>query len=210
MNYVLDNFDDPWDALDLFESNLAEYSGSKYAVCVDSASNAIFLCLKYLNITGQTIELPKNTYASVPMQCIHAGNKIAFKDIEWKGVYSLGDTRIVDGATRFKKDMYIKDSYQCLSFHHRKTLKLGRGGAILTNDKNFVDWCRPMIFDGRNRNTLYKDDEFSCIGYHMYMTPETALHGLNLLEQMPNINPDTGDSDSYPDLSKQSVFRDHV
>ena len=36
---------------------------------------------------------------------------------------------------------------------------------ILTNDEKFVDWARPMIYDGRHKNKLYKDDEFECIGW---------------------------------------------
>ena len=45
---------------------------------------------------------------------------------------------------------------------------------ILTNDEKFVEWPRPMIYDGRHKDRLYKDDEFECIGWYMYMTPEDA------------------------------------
>lgn len=170
---------DPWDAVTLFENRLAEYAGSKYAVCVDSCSHAIFLCLKYLGITNSIITLPKNTYASVPMQVIHTGNKVRFLDIPWSGFYHLGDhqlgpTPIVDGAVRFRKGMYIPNTYYTVSFHHRKTLKIGTGGVILTDDEKFVNWCRPMIYDGRHKYVLHSEDTYECIGYHMYMTPEQA------------------------------------
>lgn len=201
---------DPWDCVTLFENELAIYSGSKYAVCVDSCSNAMFLCLKYLNITNQIIELPKHTYASTPMQCIHAGNKIRFIDKEWSGYYYLGDTNIVDAATRFKKNMYIPDTYFCVSFHHRKTLKIGRGGVILTNDNEFVKWCRPMIYDGRHKYIMHVDDDYECIGYHMMMTPEEAAIGLLKLKQLSDDNPDTGSNLTYKDLSKQTVFDNYL
>ena len=110
---------DPWDAVTIFEDKLAKYAGSKYAVCLDSCSNALFLCLKYLDIKDRVIEIPKHTYASVPMQIIHSGNKIRFIDENWSGDYYLGDTPVVDGATKFHKDMYLQDSYYCVSFHHR-------------------------------------------------------------------------------------------
>ena len=55
------NINDPWDCVTIFENKLAEYAGSKYAVCVDSCSSALFLCMKYLNITDQVITLPKHT-----------------------------------------------------------------------------------------------------------------------------------------------------
>jgi dTDP-4-amino-4,6-dideoxygalactose transaminase len=197
---------DPWDAVTIFENKLAEYAGSKYAVCVDSCSNAMFLCLKYLGVTDQVITLPAHTYASTPMQCIHAGNRIKFEDIEWSGDYFLTPTPVVDGATRFRRGMYIPDSYYCVSFHHRKTLKIGKGGVILTDDIKFVDWCRPMIYDGRHKYVNHAEDDYECIGYHMYMTPEEAAKGILLLEEIADINPDTGSSSTYKDLRLQPVF----
>jgi dTDP-4-amino-4,6-dideoxygalactose transaminase len=204
------NIQDPWDAVTLFENKLAAYAGSKYAVCVDSCSNAMFLCMKYLNITGQVITLPKHTYSSTPMQCIHAGNKIKFVDLEWSGEYELGNTKIIDAATRFRKDMYIPDTYYCLSFHHRKTLKIGRGGVILTDDAEFVKWARPMIYDGRHKEVMHEVDDYECIGYHMYMTPEEAALGILKFDELPDVNPDTGSSSTYKDLTKQSVFLPYI
>ena len=197
---------DPWDAVTLFENRLAEYAGSKYAIATDSASNALFLCLKYLGVTGQVIEMPKNTYASVPMQCIHAGNKIRFTDEQWTGVYQLKPTEIYDGAVRFRRGMYVGSGYQMVSFHHRKTLKIGRGGVILTDDAAFERWARPMIYDGRHKYVHHDHDDYECIGYHMYMTPEEAARGLLLMENIGDMNPDTGDSSRYKDLSQQPAF----
>lgn len=201
---------DPWDAVTLFEDKLAEYAGSKYAVCVDSCSNAMFLCLKYLNVQNQIIELPAHTYASTPMQCIHAGNKIRFVEKSWSGEYYLEPTPIIDGATRFKRNMYVKDSYYCVSFHHRKALKLGKGGVILTDDLDFVEWCRPMIYDGRHKYIRHEDDNYSSIGYHMYMTPEEAARGILLLEEIADDNLDTGNNQTYKDLRNQKVFEDYI
>lgn len=197
---------DPWDAVTLFENALANYAGSKFAVCVDSCSSAMFLCMKYLKVTNQVIELPKNTYASTPMQCIHAGNKIRFVDKEWSGEYFLGNTPIVDGATRFKRNMYIPNSYYCVSFHHRKTLKIGRGGVILTDNPDFVKWCRPMIYDGRHKEIMHNIDDYECIGYHMMMTPEEAAIGLVKLKDIGDDNPDSGSHLTYKDLTQQKVF----
>ena len=217
MNNIIDqirdlgySINDPWDCVTLFENKLADYAGSKYAVVVDSCSSALFLCMKYLNITNSIITLPKNTYASVPMQCIHAGNKVRFLDIPWTGEYHLGETEIVDAAVRFKRKMYKKGTYYCLSFHHRKVLKIGRGGVILTDDIKFVDWCRPMIYDGRHKYVLHENDDYECIGYHMYMTPEEAAKGIQLMENIPDDNKDTGSSLTYKDLTKQKVFLPHL
>jgi len=204
------SINDSWDAVTIFENKLAAYAGSKYAVCVDSCSNAMFLCLKYLGITNQVITLPSHTYASTPMQCIHAGNKIKFEDIEWSGDYFLSPTPVVDAATRFRKGMYISESYYCVSFHHRKTLKIGKGGVILTDDVKFVDWCRPMIYDGRHKYVNHAEDDYECIGYHMYMTPEEAAIGILKLDELPDNNLDTGSNLTYKDLTQQSVFLPYI
>lgn len=201
---------DPWDAVTIFENKLAEYGGSKYAVCVDSCSNAIFLCLKYFQINGKLIELPRRTYASVPMQCIHANNRIKFTDINWEGEYTIGDTNIIDSATRFKRGMHVKGTHRCLSFHHRKTLKIGRGGAILTDDEDFVKWLRPAIYDGRHKDVQYVDDSLAVVGWHMYMTPEEAAMGILKFDELGDDNPDTGSYESYPDLSLQEIFKQWI
>ena len=79
---------DPWDIVDLFENKVAEYAGSKYAVALDSCTNALFLSLKFLKATGN-ITIPKKTYLSVPSTIIHADCRPVFEDIEWSGIYSL-------------------------------------------------------------------------------------------------------------------------
>ena len=38
-----------WNNIDEFEKLIANYAGSKYAVAVDSCTNALFLSLKYCN-----------------------------------------------------------------------------------------------------------------------------------------------------------------
>jgi len=166
--------------------------------------------LEYLKIKDTKIEIPKNTYASVPMQIIHSGNIPVFKDINWSGKYQLGYTGIYDAACAFYKDMYydtLDDSYMILSFHHRKILNIGKGGMILTNDENFVNWARPMIYDGRHIDKMYNEDEFECIGYHMYMTPEDALAGLDLFKLISRYkHDDCGSSQTYKDLTLQKIF----
>ena len=175
-----------------FERRIAEYAGSKYAVAVDSCTNALFLSCMYLNIKGQEVTLPKRTYVSVPQSVIHAGGKVKFKDINWKGTYKLEPFPIVDGAKRFTKDMYEKDTLHCLSFHMKKILDIGRGGAILTDD-------------GRHEVPLHHD-EFKILGWNMYMTPEQAGRGLWKMMGLPEYNKDQSETPPYPDLSKYTIF----
>jgi dTDP-4-amino-4,6-dideoxygalactose transaminase len=203
------HIEDSWDWVTHFEKEVANYCGSKYAIAVDSNSNALRLLLHYLNIKNSKIEIPSNTYVSVPNQIILSGNIPVFKDIKWSGMYELGDTSVVDAATAFYENMYINDTYMVLSFHLKKIIKIGKGGMILTNDEFFNEWARPMIYDGRHKYKLYDSDEFECIGWHMYMTPEDAKFGLTLLKKYIDSNDRTtvcGGSDSYKDLRKQKIF----
>lgn len=199
-----------WDKVLEFEKIIAEYCGSKYAVACDSNSNAIKLVLEYLNVKGIEIDIPKNTYASVPMQIIHSGNIPKFVDINWSGEYLLFPLPIVDSACRFRKGMYMDDTYQILSFHHRKILNIGKGGMILTNDEKFINWARPMIYDGRHIDKMYGEDELECIGYHMYMTPEDAEIGINIFNtKIKDLNKDCGSHETYKDLTKQKIFTNY-
>ena len=46
--------------------------------------------------------------------------------------------------------MYIEDSFMCLSFHTKKHLKIGKGGMILTNSKEAVEWFKMARYEGRD------------------------------------------------------------
>ena len=139
---------DPWDIVDIFEKMIAEYAGSKYAVAVDNCTNGLFLCMKYLNASGK-ITIPAKTYVSVPQAIIHAGCNPNFNNIEWSGTYRLDPYPIIDGATRFTKGMYIEGTYQCVSFHIKKTLPIGKGGIILTNDYSAYQWFKKARYGFR-------------------------------------------------------------
>ena len=52
----------------------------------------------------------KFTYPGVACSIINAGAKPIFIKKEWKGLYVLAPHDIVDGALRFRKDMYIKNT----------------------------------------------------------------------------------------------------
>lgn len=205
---------DSWDWVTHFENEVANYCGSKYAVACDSNSNAIRLVLHYLEITNQDITIPANTYVSVPNQIILSGNRPRFEKIEWDGMYELGNTSVVDAATALYKGMYDKflDSFMILSFHFKKILNIGQGGMILTNDETFVEWARPMIYDGRHKDRMYDDDEFECVGWHMYMAPEEAKKGLEIFnsDKIQDYNESVGGSWKYNDLRGQKIYRDYV
>ena len=208
------NINDTWDWVTRFEDEVANYTGYRYGIACDSNSNAIRLCLHYLNITDTDIEIPANTYVSVPNQIILSGNRPQFRDIKWKGLYPIGDTGIIDAATAFYESMGrgYEDKFMILSFHLKKILNIGQGGMILTNRPDFNEWARPMIYDGRHKDRLYKEDEFECVGWHMYMSPESAYKGLEIFnsDRIKNYNEPCGSSELYGDLRKQNIYKKYV
>ena len=203
------NIGDARDAVTIFENKIAEYAGSKYAVAVDSCTDALFLSLKYIK-ANDTITFPSRTYVSAPMAAVLAGCNIEFKDYEWSGLYRLDPYPVIDSAVRFTKDMYVKDTLQCLSFQIKKRVPIGRGGMILTDSKEAFKWFKYATYDGRNLRQYYMDDEFAMIGWHMYMTPEDAARGIILMDSVPEENEDTGSSKTYSDLSDRKVFKKHL
>jgi len=201
------NCEDPWDVVDSFEKMIAEYAGSKYAVAVDNCTDAMFLCLKYLKADGE-VTIPRRTYVSVPCTILHAGCKVNFDDIEWSGAYPLDPFPVYDSATRMTKNMYVPGSYYCLSFHRRKHVPIGKGGMILTDDKDAYEWFKVVRYEGRHMDRLYKDDEFDTVGWNMYMPPEQAARGIVLFEQLGEVNEDLESSGIHKDLSEFPIYED--
>ena len=93
------------------------------------------------------------------MSIIQAGCKVKFEDIEWSGVYQLKPTNVYDGATRWTEGMYeAGDGYQVISFQIKKRIPIGKGGMILTNDKDAYEWFKMMRYEGRNTDLPYVED----------------------------------------------------
>lgn len=195
-----------YDVVRGFEERVAEYAGSKYAVATDCCTTALFLSLKYT--TGKAaynstpVYIPCKTYISVPMAVLHAGLKLEFTEEPWSGVYQLEPYAIYDGAKRFRKAMY-RGGLHCLSFHIKKLIPIGRGGMVLTDDRDAAEWIRKARYDGRE-GRHYPDEVISTIGWHSYMTPEQAARGLTLLDVYQD-QPDQ--TEDYPDLRKFPFFK---
>jgi dTDP-4-amino-4,6-dideoxygalactose transaminase len=197
-----------------FEELLADFCGSKYAVCVESCSAAIFLSLMYRTtvdgINHVWVDIPNKTYPSVPCSIIHAGLSPRFHDAEWQGEYLLGNVDIWDAALRFKRGMY-HGGLQCLSFHVKKLLPISRGGAILTDDEEAYKWLKKARFDGREPIPL-AEDNFTMLGFNMYMPPSDAARGIQLFQAMLTKHPDgyedlKVEEQGYCDLSKFKVYQ---
>lgn len=192
-------------SLNKFELLIAEYFGSKYAVSTDCCTHAIELCLRlkeYNNVT-----CPNHTYLSVPMTFNKLGLTWKFNRMNWEDYYYIGNTNIIDAAVLWKQNSYIPDTLMCLSFQFKKHLSLGRGGIILLdNEKDYVD-LKAMVYDGRERDIPWADQNISKIGYHYYMTPEIAEEGIKKFNIVKNITPKKWNYLNYPNLQNMKVFK---
>lgn len=208
-----------------FEEAICKYTGAPYCVCVDNASNALFLALYYDFHVWQgfgfehkmVVTIPNRTYPSVPCEIIHAGCIPKFKKVRKKtikGAYPLDPTRVWDSALRFTAGMYMPNTHMCISFTGPyKHLKLGKGGAILTDSKEAYLWFKKARFSGRSECSYFEDDfdNNPVIGWNFYMMPEIAARGLLLMTQFYNLdgtpksNPDL--ELPYPDLSKFKCYQ---
>tara|TARA_R100000808_G_scaffold8922_1_gene24895 strand:+ start:1094 stop:1681 length:588 start_codon:yes stop_codon:yes gene_type:complete len=191
----------------MFEEEVAHYTGAPYAVSVNSCTNAIFLACKYEKVEGKEVIIPKRTYLSPPQSIMQAGAKLVFEDISWKGIYQLKPFPIYDAAKRLTSNMYIPGSHMCLSFHIKKHLKIGKGGMILTDNKEAVEYFRKARYEGRSE-VKYHEDMIDEEGWNMYMTPEQAARGLTLMQNYPEHMPDLPEDPPYRDLTEFGIFKD--
>jgi len=187
-----------------FEDLISSYFGSLYGVATDSCTHAIELSLRYDNVSQVTC--PRHTYLSVPMTFVKLDLKWNWTEDKWDSYYYLGNSRIIDAAVLWKKNSYISSTLMCLSFQYRKHLGIGRGGMILTDDYDAYNTLKTMAYDGRNNDHPWAEQDIKTIGYHYYMTPESADYGIVKFDEVKNKTPKKWSYKDYPDLSQLTVF----
>lgn len=192
--------------LEKFESIVADYFGSPRAVAVDCCTHAIELCLRHKKVFSATC--PTHTYISVPFTLEKLKINWRFESKKWQEYYFLGNTNIIDAAVLWREDSYIPGTLMCLSFQFKKHLNLGRGGMILVDDEEDYQALKKMRYDGRVDNIPWAEQNIDTIGYHYYMTPETAALGIEKFNLVKNLQPKKWSWENYPDLSEMKVFHD--
>ena len=187
-----------------FENIISGFYGARYAIAVDCCTHAIELCLRLIKPVSVTT--PKHTYLSIPMTFEKLNLEWQWHDTYWKDYYYIGNTNIVDAAVYWKQDGYIPDTLMCLSFQFKKHLNLGRGGMILLDNEEQCNHLRKMKYDGREDDTAWAEQHIDTIGYHYYMTPETAEIGIVKSAPAMSTTARQWSYKDYPDLSKMKVF----
>ena len=185
------------------ENKIADFFGAPHAVAVDCCTHGIELCLRLFNLNE--INVPTRTYISIPFLASKLNLKLNWKHEDWEDYYYLTE-HVIDAAVLWRENSYIKDTFMCLSFQFQKHLSLGRGGMILLDDKEAYNKLSKMVYDGRIPGIPWRDQNVSTIGYHYYMTPETAQLGVDKFFDAITTEPRQWKLDDWPDLTKMEVF----
>ena len=194
-----------FEAVKEFEDKLADFFGSPYAACVDSCTHGVELSLRYTN--AKKISVPKRTYISIPFLASKLNIDLEWRDENWVDYYYLTEN-IVDAAVLWGSGTYVPKTLMSISFQFQKHLSLGRGGVILTDDRQAAIELKKMSYDGRLPNIPWREQDIGSIGYHYYMTPEVAQMGLDKLNEAIKARPRQWVVEDWPDLTKMKVFKD--
>ena len=188
-----------------FEKEISDFYGAPFAVAVDCCTHGLELCLRQQKI--EKFSTPKRTYISVPFLANKLNIGLEWRDENWQDYYYLGDTNIIDAAVLWERDSYISNTFMCVSFQFRKHLSLGRGGIILTDDEEKAIELKKMSYDGRLPDVPWREQNIDCVGYHYYMTPETATLGLQKLPRAISLQAKKWTVNDWPDLTKMEIFK---
>lgn len=63
-----------------FEKRFAEFTGTKYAIGVNSGTSALEIPLRAIDISKSSVIVPTNTFMATATAVVHAGGKIVFTD----------------------------------------------------------------------------------------------------------------------------------
>jgi dTDP-4-amino-4,6-dideoxygalactose transaminase len=187
-----------------FENKISQFFNSPYAVAVDSCTHGVELCLR---LTGaKKIKVPKRTYISIPFLSKKLNIDLEWSDEVWSDYYYLTNN-VIDAAVLWEQKSYIPNTMMCVSFQRQKHLNLGRGGIILLNNKEDALTLKKMSYDGRLPNIPWREQNIDCMGYHYYMTPETASLGIEKLNKAIDAQPKKWVVTDWPDLTQMEIFK---
>ena len=213
----------------IFENHLRNYTGSRYAFLTTSATTALALSLKALNIKQGDrvavadfswpatcnvvedlgaipvfIDVDKKTYNICPLDLskklnngISAvisvdafGNPSGILEIKkickkYK-IPLIQDAACSIGSSISKLKVGNIADITCFSFHPRKLVTTGEGGALLTNNKRLSEWIQIKLNAGAKQNNS-RISEFIDFGYNLRMSEIQALMGWKQLEKIDKL-----------------------
>jgi dTDP-4-amino-4,6-dideoxygalactose transaminase len=193
------DYSNPFQAILDFEKAIAQFTGAPYCVTTDCCTHAIEIAFR-LSDYEDWVTFPANTYLSVVMTMHKLNIPHAMTDAVWRSEYQFEGSRVWDSARRFEANMYRPGAVQCISFGRTKPLDIGKGGCLLTDDRELYERASRMRYDGRdifNCTPWHTQTQFE-VGYHYYLRPEDCVRGSNALNE-GKFNAQLDSYYNYPD-----------
>ena len=198
-------FEHDWQIVGEFERVVADFFGADHGVATDCCTHALELCLRDL-AWQMPLQVPAHTYMSVPMMLDKLGIDYTLTEQHWHETYDLVPDQVIDAATLWRAAGHRRGTLTCVSFQFRKHLSLGRGGMILLDDHDQARRLRRLRHDGRDPEHTQWQQDIAVLGYHYYMTPETAAQGLMAFAQRRDAPYRAWGWQDYRDLRGLSYF----
>jgi dTDP-4-amino-4,6-dideoxygalactose transaminase len=184
-----------------FEEKLSKFTGAPFVVTTDCCTHAIELCMILDKV--KACSFSAYTYLSVPQTMRKLNIDYSLIEDDWIGEYQFHGTRIWDSARRLEPNMYRVGQLQCLSFGYTKPIDIGRGGAILLDNKDDYIILSKMRYDGRDLEISPWDEQIKFyMGYHYKLNPEECVRGITTLEEYIKLNIYTPKQIKYPDCRR--------
>ena len=180
-----------------FEERFCDYVGGKYAVSLNSATNAIFLLFSQLE--SEIVYIPSILPPVVANALIHAGCKISFTDdTSWVGLSYVMSRRpassflpiVIDSAQQVKCNQLRNfNEYAAIySFYPTKPVGSCDGGMIVTDNYDLAETIRMMSMNGMSFSQNNWEREQHHIGHKMYMNSIQAYIANESLKLLPEKN----------------------
>lgn len=147
--------------VDKFEKKLAKFVGTRYAIGVSSGTDALMLCVRYLN--PKIVLCPQYTFKSTVGAVMTAGSTPKFTGdpdvqivahIAGELSYIPIERIVIEDACQALGAVKNPTTFaQCWSFYPAKILgAYGDAGAITTNDEKFYLWAKQFRDHCRNNS----------------------------------------------------------
>ncbi|WP_159739437.1 DegT/DnrJ/EryC1/StrS family aminotransferase [Vibrio atypicus] len=164
-------------------ANIVEMTGAK-AVIVDVESSSYNMCPKLLEERIVSWQGPEKLKAIMPvLEFGNPKNLKLYRAIADKyNLKLIEDAACALGASDGDAKVGTVGDFGCFSFHPRKTLTTGEGGAIVTNDDTLHK--KAMLFRNHGMERSDKGIEFKSIGLNYRLTNFQAAIGRAILPEL--------------------------
>lgn len=212
-----------------FAKNLSSYVGAKHSFLTTSATTALSVCLKALNIKpGDDVAISDFSFPATANVVEDLGARPIFIDVNLSSFNMCVDDLLFKLTPKTKAVIFVDSfgnptghsnvkavcekyslpliedaacsigsSYNnkrcgnlsdltCFSFHPRKLLCTGEGGAITTNNNEWAEWLDTKLAHGAKVSSAGSLD-FSSYGYNFRMSELQAVMGLAQLKDLDEI-----------------------